>query len=95
MRRRFPRGHDLGFEGGRLPSAGGIRKWWGASPQRSGELWGSSLAEGVHLGGLWALRVEVVDLAPPGALAELEEAGALGIAAVALDDPAAWQLRLA
>lgn len=95
VRRRCHRCHDLCCEGGRRPSERGIRKRLGASPHREGELWGDSTAEGVHLGSLRELRVEVWDLAPQVARAVLDGAGNLGIAAVAIDDPAAWQPGLA
>jgi hypothetical protein len=81
--------------GGCLPSARGLRKGWGASPPHQGEWWGDRTDEGVHRGGLWELRVAVVDIAPQLALAGLEGAGNLVIAAVAIDDHAAWQPGLA
>ena len=94
-RRRFHRRHERPFEGCRLPGALGVRARWRAPPHRQGEWGGHGTDQGRALGHARELLLQIVALAQEMALAVLDGAGALGVAAIPSDPQAARPPRLA
>jgi hypothetical protein len=74
--------HELCYERRRLPGELGVRDPLRAQPHRQGELWSHRADKGRDLGRVGDLFFEVLDLAQQVAIAVLDGAGNLVIAAV-------------
>jgi hypothetical protein len=89
LRRLLHGRYEMCLECCSLPGELGVRDQLRAQPHHQGELWGCGTDEGLHLGCVRELLVQVLHLAQQMAIAVLDGAGDLMVAAVAIHNQTA------